>query len=305
MTPGGRFEPVHFGPVRMPAAAGQFYPADPDELRRELARCFAHPLGPGGPGAQAEPRAAPLAIISPHAGLRYSGPVAAHAYSRLGPARTAIVLGPNHHGLGSPLAMSPARAWHTPLGDLPTDLEVAQELRAACPELQVDGRAHLVEHSIELQAVFLRYVLGPEARLVAIAVGAGEYADAAALGRALAVTAARHPVLLVASTDLSHYLPDAAARERDARAIAAIERLDVAGLIDLLREGRATLCGPAPTLAVLLAARELGATSATLLRYCTSADTGGGAEAVVGYAALRIDYGPTTPMSEGAPDQRK
>jgi len=275
------------GAVRPPAAAGYFYSADPEVLRRELDWCYSHPLGPGP--ARPEPAVAPIAVISPHAGVQYSGPFAAHAYSRLGPVGTAVVLGPNHRGRGAPLALAPPIPWRTPLGDVPADPDLARLLQAECPELEVDGRAHAAEHSVELQAIFLRHALGPNLRLVAIAVSGGRLAQALALGHALARASADRPVLLVASTDLSHYLPDAVTRELDGRALAAIERLDVEGLARLLAADEATLCGPVPTLAVLAAARELGARSATLLRYGTSADTGGGSDAVVGYAALRID----------------
>lgn len=283
--------PFRSGGVRPPAGAGYFYPAEPAALERELRRCYVHPLGPGvTPGEAPEGRgSSPIAVVAPHAGLRYSGPFAANAYHRLGVVRAAIVLGPNHRGRGSPLAVAPPTCWRTPLGDVESDPDLVEALRSRCADLQVDARAHAAEHSVELQAIFLRYVLGPAARMVAVSVWGMAPSEVRRLGEALAAVQAERPALLVASTDLSHYLPDDLTRRRDALAIEAIERLDVEKLTRLMAADEATLCGGGAALAVLYAARELGASGAQLLRYGTSADTGGGRDVVVGYAALRVD----------------
>jgi hypothetical protein len=273
--------------VRRPAVAGTFYPAEPAALRRELDACFLHPLGPGSP-PDLDARI-PLAVVSPHAGIVYSGPFAAHAYAALGAPKIAIVLGPNHYGIGAPLALSSAAAWRTPLGEVALDVETASLLRDACPALEVDDRAHAREHSIELQLVFLQRALGSDVRIVPIALARHDLDTLHLLGRALALAAVERGAVVVASTDLSHYLPEAETHARDRRLVERIEALDVAGLVDLVARGESMACGAAGVIAVIVAARELGVKEARLLAYGTSGDTGGPLDAVVGYSALRIE----------------
>lgn len=272
--------------VREPAVAGTFYPADPTALRRRLEACYRHPLGPGWPPESST--VPPLAVVSPHAGIVYSGPFAAHAYSALGTPRVAVVLGPNHSGTGARLALSSAEAWRTPLGEASVDAETAAFLGDACSALVVDDRAHAREHSVELQVVFLQHALGPDVAIVPIVLGTHDLDSIGRLGQALARVAVLRGALLVASTDLSHYLPDADTRARDRRLLARIEALDVDGLIGSLERDESSACGAAGVIAVMIAARELGAREARLLAYGTSGDTGGPRDAVVGYGALRI-----------------
>lgn len=274
---------------RQPAVAGTFYPADPDQLRREIDATYRHRLGPGSPPLASG--IAPLALICPHAGIRYSGPIAANAYHQIGHPAAALLIGPNHGGRGAPLALAPDRAWISPLGPIQPASDLIAQLAASCPDLVIDGHAHEREHSLELQALYLRHALGEKARIAAIALFGTQRADlehARELGRELAGLLVTSPTLLVASTDLSHYLPDAPTRRRDARALEAIEQLAIDELIDLVVAKEVTLCGAGAVVAVLEAATCLGASESKLLRYATSAETGGGLDAVVGYAALRI-----------------
>ena len=273
--------------VRRPAVAGTFYPAEPTELRRELDACFRHPLGPGAPPDRGA--ATPLAIVSPHAGIVYSGPFAAHAYAALGSPTVVVVLGPNHFGLGADLALSSASAWRTPLGDVPLDAETTECLRGACPALAVDDRAHAREHSLELQVIFLQRALGGSFGIVPIALATRQLDALDLLARGLALAVLERGALLVASTDLSHYLPQAEARARDLRLLARAEALDVDGLASLVARGEATACGAAGLIAVMAAARALGARECRLLAYGTSGDTGGPRDSVVGYGALRVE----------------
>jgi AmmeMemoRadiSam system protein B len=179
--------------------------------------------------------------------------------------------------------------WETPLGLVPLDTALADALRKACPALAEDASAHRFEHSLEVQLPFLRH-LRPDLRIVPIAVSAGGYGPLEELGKALAsAVAARAPrPLLVASTDLNHYEPETIGRVKDRKAIDAILALDARGLYDTVRRERISMCGYGPTVALLTAARALGAQKAELIRYATSGDITGDRSGVVGYAGIVV-----------------
>ena len=270
---------------RLPAVDGLFYPSDEASLLHALDWCVAHPLGPGV-GAQQSAIVRAQAAIAPHAGLVYSGPVAAHAHAAIAGAEDVIVLGPNHRRLGAAIAVSGADAWLTPLGPLSTSRYVVDHVLSRCPAARVDDPAHLREHSIELQAVFLRYFGRSAVRLAAIAVGDADPDSLYSLGTALAELLLNPKLAILATTDLSHYLPDAAARAVDDTTIADILSLDVGRLeSDRLAE-RAQLCGFGAVAATMWAARLAGLDHSSLLARCTSADTGSDSNAVVGYASI-------------------
>ena len=264
---------------RRPAVAGRFYPARPQELTRDLERYLERTTPP----QQA------IGCVVPHAGIMYSGHVAGAVYARLKPASSYIILCPNHTGAGRPLAIMSTGDWETPLGNVPIDSALAEALKRACPALEEDDEAHRFEHSLEVQLPFLQH-LQEDFRFVPIAIGVGRYEPLAELGRALArvVEAAGSRPLLVASSDLNHYEPDAVNRVKDRQAIDQILALDPRGLYDTVHRERISMCGFGPTVAVLTAARELGARQAELVRYATSGDITGDRSAVVGYAGIVI-----------------
>lgn len=264
---------------RRPAVAGRFYPARPQELTRDLER-YIERVG--------SPERA-IGCVVPHAGIMYSGHVAGAVYGRLEPVASYIILCPNHTGAGRPLAIMSAGDWETPLGNVPIDSALAEALKRACPALEEDDEAHRFEHSLEVQLPFLQH-LQRDFRFVPIAVGVGRYDPLAELGRALArvVAAAAPRPLLVASSDLNHYEPDGVNRLKDRQAIDQILALDPRGLYDTVHRERISMCGYGPTVAVLTAARELGARQAELVRYATSGDITGDRSAVVGYAGIVI-----------------
>ena len=275
--------------VRLPVAAGYFYSADRQQLLGQLDWCFTHPLGPGAIADREEAAAEPICLVSPHAGVQYSGPIAAHAYYGIGEPTSVVVIGPNHYDRGHPVAVSPEEAWLTPLGSASCDAELRRALLEAYTPMQPDSAAHSLEHSIELQLIFLQYVLGTEFQLVAIAIRDHRPSTAIDLGHSLAVVLRERPALLIASTDLSHYEPDAVARQEDLSIVELIERLDEKELASRIITNRAALCGPGPLLATMVAARDLGAKRANLLKYGNSGETGGDVSSVVGYAALRME----------------
>lgn len=264
---------------RPPAVAGQFYAGQRELLLRDVESYLE---------ASSAPQEA-LACVVPHAGLMYSGHVAGAVYARVRLPPSVIVLGPNHRGLGAPLAIMSEGAWQTPLGEVELDAALAAACRHACNLIEEDPLAHSREHSLEVQLPFLQR-LKEDFRLVPIAIGTGRYEPLEELGRALArVIAGRSPrPLLVASTDLNHYESDAVGRKKDQKAIDRILALDPKGLYETVHREQISMCGYGPTVAVLTAARELGARRAELIRYATSGDITGDRSAVVGYAGILI-----------------
>ncbi|MGE5204766.1 MAG: AmmeMemoRadiSam system protein B [Chlamydiota bacterium] len=265
--------------VREAAVAGYFYPRSPDALRQEI-RNYTTPAGE---------KISAFACVVPHAGYMYSGHVAGAVYARLQLPRRFVVLCPNHTGFGRPLAIMTEGAWQTPLGQAQIDHELAQALFRACPLLEQDDMAHRGEHAIEVQLPFLQAALS-EFTFVPIAVGTAKYEPLQALGEAMAgvLQGQAEKVMLISSSDMNHYEPDDVTRVKDRKAIEKILALDPRGLYDVVMEESISMCGFAPTVAALTAARLLGATSAEVIKYATSADVSGDRSAVVGYAGMVI-----------------
>lgn len=265
--------------IRPAAVAGRFYPSDPRELSRQVDAY----TNDGGKKTSA------IGCVVPHAGYMYSGHVAGAVYRVLQLPRRILLLGPRHFPRGEALAILSEGAWNTPLGDAKIDAELAAELARAFPRLREDEVAHSVEHSLEVQIPFLQRLAGSFS-FVPIVLGIDRYPVLEELGRAVArvVAAQKKPVLLVASSDMNHYESDEITRIKDHQAIDQILALDPRGLYDTVRAKAISMCGYAPTVVMLTAARALGATSAELVRYATSGDITGDRDEVVGYAGLII-----------------
>jgi len=264
---------------RPPAVAGRFYPARPETLTRELERYIT---------PSAAKRAA-LGCVVPHAGIMYSGQVAGAVYGALKLPAHFVILCPNHYGAGGPLAIMSAGVWETPLGDVPIESKLAQELKQACRQLEEDTEAHQFEHSLEVQLPFLQHLLR-EFWFVPIAISVGNYARLEELGHgiATAIKKVAQPVLVVASSDMTHYESDERARVKDRKAIDRILALDPKGLFDTIHREDISMCGYGPAIAMLTAAKDLGASQAELVRYATSGDVTGDRAAVVGYAGIIV-----------------
>ncbi len=276
--------------VRPPAVAGAFYPGDAGELTRLLESCFTGPRGPGElpPRHRSRDRRIRAAIV-PHAGYIYSGPIAAHAFRALSaerPPEAILLLGVNHHGVGSRAALS-ERTWETPLGDVPYAAELGAEL--ATPPVRADERAHALEHSIEVELPFLQYV-EPAPRIVALSVSFAPYAALREVAEVVRAAVHEKDVLLIASTDFSHYVPAAEAERRDREAIAPILARDARALYTTVTERQISMCGIAPT-TVLLAALEGEPLTARLLRWGHSGEAESMRQ-VVGYASLLLETEP-------------
>jgi MEMO1 family protein len=268
--------------LRLPAVAGRFYPQDPDELKRQIASFVAAPA--------TEPRRRAIACLVPHAGYRFSGHVAGAVYARLELPSRFLLLGPRHFPRGKAQAVLSEGAWQTPLGSAEIDTGLARELKHACPALMEDEVAHREEHALEVQLPFLQSLAG-DFRFVPIALGPIHFDELESIGRSIAGVLARQPepALLVASSDMNHYESDEITRRKDSLALDRVLALDPRGLYDVVRSAGISMCGVGATVAVLTAARILGATRASLIRYATSGDINGDRSQVVGYAGVIIE----------------
>ena len=269
--------------VRHPAVAGRFYPANPDDLRAEAQGYLDQSAL-----RNEFPRRA-IGCIAPHAGYMYSGHVAGAVFASIEIPRRCVVMCPNHTGMGRPLAMMSEGGWGTPLGEVPIDSALAHALQRRFPALQEDSAAHRAEHAAEVELPFLQ-LLQPDLRFVPIALGTGQFDVLEQLGKALAdvIASQGDQVLIVASSDMNHYESDAITRTKDQRAIERILTLDAQGLFDVVTQENISMCGFGPAVAMLTAARQLGAKSAELVKYATSGDISGDRNMVVGYAGVAI-----------------
>jgi AmmeMemoRadiSam system protein B len=256
-----------------------FYEKQPQRLRDEVRSHLPEGL---------EPESAIGAIV-PHAGYVYSGPVAGAVYARLKIPRVVVILCPNHTGRGAPAALDPSDSWRTPLGDVPVDRQLAERLLALAPSLREDREAHAREHSLEVQLPFLQ-TRRPDVRLVPVCLGAPDLALCREVGEALARIRAEEtePPVILASSDMNHYESRAIGRAKDDRALARIEKLDPEGLFETVLAEGITMCGFLPVTALLFAAREAGARSATVVARRDSGDETGDASSVVGYAGVIV-----------------
>jgi len=266
--------------IRKAAVAGSFYPRDPGELRQWLDRLLL--------SGRKKDRA--LAVVSPHAGYQYSGAVAGAVFSSVELPDAFIIMAPSHRPIRSVFAVMTEGSWETPLGDFAIDTELAELLAAGSDLVRIDPSAHEAEHSLEVQLPFIQ-ALRRTPTMVPVAVShLARWDQIVELGHAAAAAVRRagRDVLLVASTDMSHYISAEEARLKDFLAIQKILDLDAQGLFEVVRSEEITMCGYQPTAAVLAAARELGATRGELVMYATSGDQTGDHDAVVGYAGLKI-----------------
>ncbi len=265
--------------VREPAVAGRFYPGERESLLREVHGFV------DLPGEKVDA----LGCIAPHAGYMYSGHVAGAVYARLKLPAKFIILCPNHTGMGRALSIMSEGSWRTPLGEVQVDTELAGRLKKNCPLLEEDTLAHRAEHALEVQLPFLQVLRG-EFTFVPITVGVGAFAPLQILGQAMGETIAGQGerVTIIASSDRNHYESDHLTRLKDHKALDKVLLLDARGLFEVVTKEDVSMCGYGPTVAMLTAARRLGATSAELVKYATSGDVSGDREMVVGYAGVIV-----------------
>lgn len=293
--------------ARLPAVAGSFYESDGVALTRQVEAAFLDSRGPGRlPTRHRSVDRQLRAVVVPHAGYQYSGPIAALAYDAIAAERapsTVLLLGVDHHGAGVPAAVSDVN-WETPLGPVEVDHDLVRAL--ARGPIEIDEASHAPEHSLEVQVPFLQYVL-PRPRFAALMVRFGPLEFLEEVADVVRRAIVGRDILLIASTDFSHYVTPATADRLDHEAIASILRLDGRELYDTVTTHDISMCGIAPT-TVLLNAVKGESLVARLLRWGHS----GEAEAmdrVVGYASIVLETAPSSasaaPGSPGPPSHRR
>ncbi len=265
--------------IRHPAVAGKFYPKDPRRLLADI-QSYLSPTGDVIPA---------LGCVVPHAGYMYSGHVAGAVYSGVEIPACCLVLCPNHTGMGTPMAIMSEGSWETPLGEVAIDTQLAAALAERFPVLREDATAHLAEHAIEVQLPFLQ-AKRREVRFVPIALGTRQFEALEGLGEAIGevLSQVNERVLVVASSDMNHYESDLVTRGKDRKAIERILAMDACGLYDVVVHEEISMCGFGPTVAMLTAAKIMGARQAELIKYATSGDISGDREMVVGYAGVAV-----------------
>jgi len=276
--------------IRRPTQAGAFYEGDVDTLKTQIENCFLQEFGPKKrPKVNRNGPREIIGLVCPHAGYMFSGSVAANAYYELaidGAPDTVVILGPNHTGYGSALAVVNEGFWRTPLGDVEIDGETANRIVQETRIVDVDELAHRFEHSIEVQLPFLQYLYGSEFKFVPICFQMQDLSSAVEVGKALVEVLANKNAVVIASSDMTHYEPQGNAAAKDMAALKAVEAMDEKRFYSIIEKQNVTACGYGPIAALITAAKGLGAKEAKLLCYKTSGDTTGDYSSVVGYAAV-------------------
>ncbi|HEQ71826.1 MAG TPA: AmmeMemoRadiSam system protein B, partial [Spirochaetia bacterium] len=278
----GRVPPRRKAMLRSPYAAGAFYPGSASTLKNALDQLI---------DLNAPKEAAP-GILVPHAGYQYSGAVTGAVISRVDVPPTVVIMGPSHSGIGKPFSVMAEGEWQTPLGNVPVDEALARKLIDGSDYLEADIAAHIQEHAVEVQLPFLQYVR-PDVAIVPIILTVASPSVYLQIGRDIARTVrdSGQNVLIMASGDMTHYEPDATAREKDLKAVEAMQTLDTDELARRYKNLHITMCAFGPVMACMAAVRELGGTTGELIEYRTSGDATGDRDAVVGYAGVIFKAG--------------
>jgi AmmeMemoRadiSam system protein B len=269
--------------IRNPAVAGQFYSGSKESLIKEVEKLV--PVSD-------EKKVDAIGVISPHAGYAYSGSVAGATLSSIKPKPIYVIMGPNHTGLGSLFSLSTSDLWSTPLGNVAINKTLAEKILKNCPEISRDEFAHIQEHSIEVQLPILQ-LLQENFTIVPIVISQGDIEQYGKIGQAISKSIKElkleRDVTIIASSDMTHYESQSSAEEKDSRAIDAILKLDEEALLERVEKFDISMCGYAPSVIMMVAAKSLGAKRARLVKYQTSGDVSGDYSSVVGYAGIVIE----------------
>lgn len=296
--------------TRPSAVAGFFYPSDREELVRELRRCFSDKkIGPGVDLAhslnqvkeESPEKQNTQCFVVPHAGYTYSGPVAAHSFNKAydlliskSEKVTAIILGPNHYGIGSGVALSPSLEWETPLGKVKVDQDLSHLIAGFSQLTDIDGIAHSREHSIEVQIPFLQFLCqGKSLEIVPICLMMQDKETADEVSEAIyqalrSKENERAPLLILGSSDLTHYEPASKASKQDSKLLEKISAMDLTSYYSVLERLNVTACGYGAIAIAMTVAKKLHRVEGKLLKYATSGDVTGDQSSVVGYSAVHF-----------------
>lgn len=280
--------------IRQPAVAGMFYPGNEKKLTEMIENCFKDKkIGPGelpDKTKEYERKGQIMAVIAPHAGYIYSGPIAAHGYLQQykdGKPQFFVIIGPNHRNIGPPISVYPEGTWKTPLGDAKIPKEIVEQLTKQ-PYFRADTAAHMMEHSLEVQVPFLQYLYGADISILPICVKDQSKEMSTRIGATLSKVLSNYDFCLIASTDLTHYESAIRAKEKDQFVIKEILELDSDGLLATVEEHSITMCGPGPVSAILKVARDIEATDVEILKYASSGEVSGDHSSVVAYLSAII-----------------
>ncbi|MEM0453317.1 MAG: AmmeMemoRadiSam system protein B [Sulfolobales archaeon] len=277
---------------RAPVVAGSFYESSQNKLLDRIKWCFTHELGPGRLPEVGVRSKESFGYVVPHAGYMFSGPVAAHTYYRVakeGRPETFVILGPNHTGIGTAVSVYDKGLWSTPLGDVEIDSELALEVLKHSNYVDVNYDAHKFEHSIEVQLPFLQYLF-KDFKIVPIVIAYQVPEIAKDLAKSLVNASSKlgRDIVVLASSDMSHYEPQSIAYEKDREVLDCVIRLMPEDMFEVVNEKNVSMCGVGPVMTLLYYARLLGGSGGEVLKYATSGDVTGDLDAVVGYASVRI-----------------
>jgi AmmeMemoRadiSam system protein B len=280
---------LKFEPRRQPAVAGIFYPSDKDGLSESIHQAFLDlGVGPGKlpPKPRSEERI--YGIVTPHAGIGYSGAVAANGFYEISPSnyKDIVMVGPNHYGIGSQVAIMKNGTWVTPLGIVDINSELASSIEKNSTLIKDDEFAHSRDHCLEVQIPFFLFIWKREFRMVPIVMISQDIETSVDVGRSIAKAISGSETLLVASSDFTHYESNVEAYRKDIKLVDSILGLDVENFYSILERERVSACGYGAIAAVMTAAKLCGATHGRLLRYATSGDVTGDKDAVVGYSSI-------------------
>ena len=264
---------------RSPAVAGQFYQGTASKLTQQVKQYI---------NSNAVKEHA-IGILSPHAGLIYSGSVAGEVYSAIEFPKTFVLIGPNHTGIGAKVSMMASGEWEIPTGIFSIDEKLSRRIAANTPLISEDAQAHTFEHSLEVQLPFIAY-FSTEPKIVPITVMSASLEECRLLGEGIAksIKEVNYSVVIVASSDMSHYVPEDVARQKDKKAIEMIKSINPEGLYTVVSRERISMCGYLPATVMLFAAKALGAIEARLVKYSTSGEVSGDYDQVVGYAGMIV-----------------
>jgi AmmeMemoRadiSam system protein B len=265
--------------VRNPAVSGRFYSADPIQLIEDIKTYTIKSLE----------KKSVLGIISPHAGFIYSGKVAGSVYSSIKIPETVILIGPNHTGEGPPVSIMTKGCWKSPFGSIEIDEKLAQILIDGEPIFKKDTQAHIKEHSLETQLPFLQF-FRKNIKIVPICLKRIGFDQCTQIGQSIADSIKKYDkeVLIVASSDMSHFESHDKTVKKDRLAIDHILDLDPRGLYSTVKEKQITMCGINPAVCMLTACAKMGSKKANLIQYKTSGEVNGDMERVVGYAGITV-----------------